>query len=104
MSANGEKGTVPRPLHTCHTIIWADIAQFCDLAVHGGPEVDARAETYGQNVLRRPINQVEVEIVLQAGGVEDFEGLRGDHALLLVLLGEQFLLVESTVDGQGHSL
>ena len=104
VGAYGEKGTIAGPLDASHPIIRSDVTQFCDFTVHCGPEVDARAETYGQNVLRRPINQVEVEIVLQAGGVEDFEGLRGDHALLLVLLGEQFLLVESTVDGQGHSL
>lgn len=104
MGAHSEKGTISGPLDASYTIIWSDVTQFCDFTVHGRPEVDARAETYSQNVLRRPINQVEVEIVLQAGGVQDFEWLRRNHALLLVLLGKEFLFVEAAVDGQCHSL
>ena len=102
--AHCKKGTIAGPLHACNTVIGPNIAQFRHLAVLSGPEVDAGAETHGQNILRRPVHQVEVKVVLQARCVENLERLLRDHALFPVLLGQQLLLLEATVDRKSHSL
>ena len=56
MCAHGEKVSITRPLDTSYAIIWPDIAQFCHLAIHGRPEVDAGAEADGEHILARPVH------------------------------------------------
>jgi len=85
VSADCEVGTVATPLHAGDAVVGADVAELGDLAVHGGPEVDAGAEADCEHVLSRPVNQIEVEVVLEARGIEDLEGLLRDDSLLLVL-------------------
>ena len=63
-----------------------EIAEFGHLIVGGGPQVDAGGKGDRQGVLLRPVDQVEVEVVLQRGGVEDLEGDFGDLALDLFVL------------------
>ena len=99
MSADREEGTVARPLYAGYTVIWPDITQLGHFAVLGGPEVDAGAEADGEDVLRRPVDQIKVKVVLQARCVEYLERLLRDYALFPVLLGQQLLLLrEATVD------
>ena len=104
MRAHCKKGTVAGPLHARDTVIGPDVAQLGHLAVLGGPQVDAGAEAHGQNVLRGPVDQVEVEVVLQARCVEHLERLLRDHALFPVLLGQQLLFLEAAVDRKSDSL
>ena len=51
MSAHGEKMSITGPLNTSYAIVGPDIAQFCYLAIHGRPEVDAGAEADGEHIL-----------------------------------------------------
>ena len=44
-----------------------------DLARAGVPEVDSRAEPHGQEVESGPVEEVEVEVVLELRGVQHFE-------------------------------
>ena len=48
--------SITGPLDTSYAIIWPDIAQFCHLAIHGRPEVDAGAEADGEHILARPVH------------------------------------------------
>lgn len=43
------------------------------LAGAGTPQVDAGSQAHAQQVARRPVYQVEVEVVLQLRGVQHFE-------------------------------
>lgn len=43
------------------------------LAGAGTPQVDAGSQAHAQQVARRPVHQVEVEVVLQLRGVQHFE-------------------------------
>lgn len=103
MRSHSEKSTIAGPLDAGDAVVRADVAQLGHLAVHGGPEVDAGAEADGKHVLRGPVDQIQIEVVLEAGGVEDLEWLLGDDSLLFVLLRKQLFLVESAVDGQGDA-
>lgn len=49
-----------------------------DLTGAGAPQVDAGSQPHAQQVPRRPVHQVEVEVVLQLRGVQHFEGDLGD--------------------------
>lgn len=40
-----------------------------NLASAGTPKVDARAQADGQDVERRPVDQVQVEVVLELGRI-----------------------------------
>lgn len=42
------------------------------------PEVDAAAQPNAQHVLRRPVHEIQVEVVLQFGSVQHFERDPGD--------------------------
>ena len=59
-----------RPPHRAHRIARTEVAQFRHPRRARGPEVDARAEPDGEHVMRRPIHQVEIEIILKRGGVQ----------------------------------
>jgi hypothetical protein len=51
----------------------AQVAQLRHLRRARAPQVHAAAEPNAQHVLRRPVYEVEVEIVLQLRRVENFE-------------------------------
>ena len=40
----------------------------------GTPQINATAESYSEYVLRRPIHQIQIKIILQFGRVQHFEG------------------------------
>ena len=44
------------------------------------PQIDGGAEADTEGVLGRPVQEVEVEVVLQLGGVQHLEGCFGDLA------------------------
>ena len=104
VSADRELGTVARPLYAGYTVIWPDITQLGHFAVLGGIEVDAGAEADGEDVLRRPVDQIKVKVVLQARCVEHIERLLGDHALLSVPFREQLLLLKSAINWKGNPM
>ena len=62
-----------------------EVAELDDLVRGGAPEVDAGRERDGEHVLARPVDEVQVEVVLQGGRVEHLEGDLRDLARLLVL-------------------
>ena len=84
--AYSKQGSVAGPLDASDPVLGANVAQLGDLAVLSGPEVDAGAEADRQDVLRGPVHQVEVEIVLQAWRIEHLKRLLRNHSLLAILL------------------
>lgn len=44
------------------------------LACAGTPQVDTRAKSHAEDVQRRPVHEVEVEVVLKLWSVQHFEG------------------------------
>ena len=55
-----------RPRHRGHRIVFGrEVAELCDLRRRGRPQVDAGAEADAEDVLGRPVDKVEVEIVLE---------------------------------------
>ncbi len=61
-----------RPADRSHWVALAQVMQLRHLAVTRWPDVDAVRETHRQVVVRRPVHQVQVEVVLQGGGVQHF--------------------------------
>lgn len=55
------------------------------------PQIDAAAEPHGEDVLRRPVHEVEIEVVLELGRVEDLERDPRDLAGGLARRPEQLL-------------
>lgn len=86
VGAYSKKGSVAGPLDASDAVLGANIAQLGDLAVLSRPEVNAGAEADRQDVLRGPVHQVEVEIVLQARRIEHLKRLLRNHSLLAILL------------------
>ena len=84
MSAHSKERSVATPLDARNTILRADVAELRDLAISGGPEVEARSESNSKNILSRPVHKVQVEIILKTGSVEHLEWLLRYLSLLLI--------------------
>ena len=54
------------------------VDQFGHLGRAGTPQVHTGAQTNGQDVLGRPIDQIEIKVVLQGGCIQDLEGYFGN--------------------------
>jgi len=78
--ANGEMLPSLGPTHRGHLVAWAKVMQLRHLAVACRPDVDAVGETDCQVVGRRPVDQVQVEIVLESWRIKNFVGNLGDLA------------------------
>lgn len=59
------------------------------------PEVNAAAQPNGQHILGGPVDQVEIEVVLQFGRVQHFERDFGDFARRLPGRTEQLLAFDA---------
>ena len=71
------------PSNTRHRVRFTlKIAQTRDVTGVGIPEIDRGIETDGENVRRWPIDQIQVEVVLQFGSIEHFEWRLGDFPQL----------------------
>lgn len=61
------------------------------LAGAGAPQVDAGPQTHAEQVPRRPVYQVEVEVVLQLWSVQHLEGDLRDLTRWLARRAEQLV-------------
>ena len=52
---------------------WGKIAQFGNLGCASTPKVHTRAQTDRQDILRRPVNQIEIKVILQGWGIKDLK-------------------------------
>lgn len=68
------------------------------LAGAGAPQVHAGPQPHAEHVERRPVHQVQIEIILQLGRVQDLEGDLGDLAGGLPRRPQQLLAAGSTRD------
>ena len=57
----------------------------------GVPHVDAGAEADAEDIAAAPVDKVEVEVIGEVGGVEDFEGDLADRAGWFAGAEEQIL-------------
>lgn len=64
------------------------------LAGAGAPQVDAGAQPHAEHVQRRPVHQVEVEVVLELWSVQNFERNFGYFARGFPRRPQKFLTVE----------
>lgn len=85
IGSNCKKAPISGPLHRSD-VIRANVVEFCDLAVQSRPEVDAGAKADCQDIFGGPIDEVQVEIILETGSVKHLVGLLGDHSLLLIFI------------------
>ena len=104
MSSNSELIAVARPLNAGNSIVWPYVTQFCDFAIWCWPEVDAWTQTYSQDVLLWPVNEVKIEVILKTRCIQNFIGWLCNRSLFLVLGWKEFFLLKTTVDWQGYSL
>lgn len=64
------------------------------LARAGAPQVDAGAQPHAEHVQRRPVHQVEVEVVLELWSIQNFERNFGYFACGFPWRPQKFLTVE----------
>lgn len=76
--ADGKIGAFSGPVHSADAVPGPQIAELGDLAIGSRPEVDAIPEADGERVLRRPVDKIEVEVVLQRRRVQDLVRGLGD--------------------------
>ena len=65
----GQVSAVGRPLYTSHRICRTEVVKLRHFLTGGVPEVDAGAQTHSQEVASAPVDEVEIEVVLQGGSV-----------------------------------
>jgi hypothetical protein len=80
--ADCEVGTPLNPAHTGDSIV-LQLTELSNSARLGVPHVDGVSQTDTQDVAAAPVNQVQVEIVLQIWSIEDLERDLVDVAGLL---------------------
>lgn len=80
------------PADTRDLFLRAKVVQFSNFAGRSTPEVDTRPEADGKCVLSRPVNEVEVVVVLQGRGIQDFERSLADIPLLPVGIRQNVFL------------
>lgn len=62
-----------RPCHWCDLIIDAfEFTQLLYTGVKGVPNVDTWAEGHSKHIGLGPVDQVEIEVITQSGGIKDF--------------------------------
>ena len=61
-------------------VVGGQVTEPGDLAGAGRPQVDAGPEAHTQHVLAGPVDEIQIEVVLELGGVQDLEGDLGDLA------------------------
>jgi hypothetical protein len=96
IGAKREMRTLQRPPHCSGGIGHTQVAQLVDLGVACIPEVDARGEADGQEVLCGPIYEIEVVVILESRGIEYLDGYFIDPAFLsaiFCIFGELVVVV-----------
>ena len=78
MGADGEVAAALDPGDGRDEIVVGQFAELGDFARGGIPHVDAGAEADAEDVGRAPVDEIEVEVVREFGGVEDFVRNFGD--------------------------
>lgn len=92
--AHGEVAAALAPADGGHAVARAEVVQLRHFRVGGRPNVHAGGKAHGEVVAGTPVDEVQVEVVLESRGVEDLEGDFGDLSLLL-LRDYYFFLVET---------
>ena len=82
MGADGDVRAALDPGDRCDEVVIGEFAQLGYFAGGAVPHVDAGAEADTEDVSGPPVNQVEVEVVGEFGGIEDFEWDFGDGSWL----------------------
>lgn len=62
------------PANRSHWISRAKVMQLCHLTITRWPDIDAVRETYCKVIVWRPIDKVQIEVVLKGRCVQDFVG------------------------------
>ncbi len=88
VGAHSQMCSCVRPLNTRHWIICAKVIKFRHLVGVCWPEIHTGAETHCQNVRLRPVHKVQIKVILEGRGVQDFERNFRNISLLLVGSGQ----------------
>ena len=87
------------PANRSNGVIGAHIVQLLDLVATGRPDIHCAGEAHRQVVVLGPVNEVQVEVVLEVGGVKDLVRQFGDFTLLF--LRNNHLLFIKPIEGTG---
>lgn len=80
VGADGDVAAALDPGYGGDEVVVLEFAEFGHFAAGGVPHVDTGAEADAEDVSGAPVDEVEVEVVGEFGGVEDFVGDFGDGA------------------------
>lgn len=69
VGANGEMRTLLGPSDARDAVLSAQVNQLTDTRGVSIPDIDMLSKGHGQRVRAGPVNQVQVEVILQVGGV-----------------------------------
>lgn len=100
VGTHSEVMTISAPLDTCDSIVWSDVWEFGNLWSRCVPKVNTWAETHGQNILRRPVNKIQIEVVSQTRSIEHLEWILCNVSLLRILCWQKFWLIKATENGE----
>ena len=78
MCADGKVAAALDPGNGGNEVVVGEFAELCYFARGGVPHVDTGAQPNTEDVGGAPVNEVEVEVVGEFGGVKDFEWNFGD--------------------------
>lgn len=82
------------PADTCDLFLRAKVVQLGHLARRSTPKVNTGSKTDGEGVLGRPVNQVQVVVVLQGRGIQNFERCLANIPLLPVGIRENVIFLK----------
>ena len=78
--AHGQVRAFLGPGDGCDSVALAEVDQLAHARRVRVPDVDVLGQRHGQRVRTRPVDQVQIEVVAEVGGVENFVRSRGDFS------------------------
>lgn len=83
------------PLDACHGVSRTNVVEFRHLAACRRPQVNAGSESDCELVLRRPVDEIQVKVILQSRRIKHFERRLRDVALLGVGRSKKLLFIKA---------
>ena len=92
--ANCQMGAAQIPSYWGDWVVQRNLTKLGDSRGAGWPNVNGPTETHGQNIRRAPVNQVEIEVVLQLRSIEYFKRLLLDFSKGISGCGAKFVGID----------
>lgn len=82
VSSKRKMWSLKRPSHCSRGIGYSQVAKLIDFRISSVPQVNAGGKTNCEEVLRGPVNEIEVVVILEGGRVQYFDGDLVDPSFL----------------------